>query len=138
VTFEPSGANVPGGALTPGADYEWSVRVACEVTPDIVTTPQSATNSFTASTLRVADAATLSVFPNPATEVAVVTFNAAEEGEAILRIVDMAGKTVASQEIVAAAGANNANFDVADFAAGQYTIEIAQGFSVETLTLSVQ
>lgn len=137
-TFEPSSLTVPSAQLDAGADYEWTVRLACSTNP-IVATPSSAPGMFTAATLREgALAAVLNVFPNPATDNAVVTFNAVEAGNVTVRIVDLAGKTVSSQLIAAAAGANNASFDVTDLAAGQYTVEIAQGFSVETLTLSVQ
>lgn len=137
VVANPSGATVPAGQLTPGATYEWDVRVACSTSP-VIATPRSATDNFTAATARLADVATLAVFPNPATETAVVTFNAQVDGDVIFRIVDLSGKTVASQRMVAAAGANNAQFDVTGLAAGAYTIEVAQGMLVETLNLQVQ
>ncbi|MFT7589288.1 MAG: hypothetical protein ACI959_001505 [Limisphaerales bacterium] len=59
---------VPNALLTPGTDYSWNVRCACEFFPTLDATPFSDTSSFNAL-LRLADLtdqSELTLFPNPA------------------------------------------------------------------------
>lgn len=64
------------------------------------------------------------VFPNPATEVLNVTFDA-NNMDYTVELMDLQGRTVATQSFNGASGAQTVNFSVADIAAGSYIVTIS-------------
>jgi hypothetical protein len=70
----------------------------------------------------------LLVFPNPVADKASVSFTLANGGNATVKIYDLNGKMVYSQEYQhLGAGSNTVQFDAAEFAKGTYLIAVTQG-----------
>lgn len=64
----------------------------------------------------------LSVTPNPAKNVAAVTFTLAQSSAVQVQVVDAIGRTVSTQNASFGAGAQSVNINVSDFAAGVYNV----------------
>ena len=68
----------------------------------------------------------VNVYPNPATNEANVEFNLANASNVEIKVLDVTGKTIETITIDnAAAGANNANLNVANYASGIYNVTIS-------------
>lgn len=79
---------IPGGALSPGTDYEWRVRCGCSQTP-LIAGPFSSWLPFsTGSGIQIASA------PNPSNGQSFVTFSVSNSEMSTLEVYDMNGKMV--------------------------------------------
>ncbi|MEY3398769.1 MAG: hypothetical protein RL220_1363, partial [Bacteroidota bacterium] len=67
------------------------------------------------------------MFPNPATDVVTMSFDMTRNETIQVNILDVAGRTVMSNQIVASTGANAVNMDISGLAAGVYNIEFNIG-----------
>ena len=73
--------------------------------------------------LRSAIATTLKVYPNPVVTQMTINFNAAENKTYQLLLVDALGRTVINKTVSCKAGNNTINWNVAQLAAGTYTLK---------------
>ncbi|MBL4861676.1 MAG: T9SS type A sorting domain-containing protein [Crocinitomicaceae bacterium] len=94
-----------------------------------------ATGSFKTGNVQSAGIGELSiqdvkVFPNPATDVINVTFNA-ENSDYLVSLTDLQGRVMASSN-VNASGVQTVSFPVADLAVGSYIVTISTGTGMHT------
>ena len=132
--------NVPFSVAGAGTTWTWRVRCACTTSP-VVTTPFTAYgDTFSIPVAREGQLVDLdnTVFPNPASDVAILTYSANEAGMASFRVIDMMGKTVIARQADVMVGANNIDFNVSQLAAGQYFVEMVQGDATETISMIVE
>lgn len=84
-----------------------------------------------------ATAADLKLFPNPAKDIAQVEFNASNDGDVELNIIDLNGRTVSTVNTTVTAGAQNISLDVSDLPSGVYMVQVRQNDNINTLRLNV-
>mgnify|MGYP000110479210 CR=1 FL=1 len=132
--------NVPFALAGAGTTWTWRVRCACTTSPLVLTPFTAFGDTFSIPVAREGEFVSIetTVFPNPASDVAIVSFNAQNAGMATFNVVDMTGKLVASKQADVISGANAVDFNVADLTAGVYMIEILQGQVSETVSLIVE
>ncbi|MBI1192306.1 MAG: T9SS type A sorting domain-containing protein [Bacteroidetes bacterium] len=132
--------NVPFAVAGAGTTWTWRVRCACSITPLVVSAFTTFGDTFSIPVAREGEIVSIetTVFPNPASDMAIVSFNAQNAGMATFNVVDMTGKLVASKQADVIIGANAVDFNVADLTAGVYMIEILQGQVSETVSLIVE
>lgn len=68
--------------------------------------------------------ATMSIYPNPANDVAVVTVNLQNESSVNMKIVDLNGKTIAVRDYGVMNGAATIQVNTSNFTAGVYVVEL--------------
>ena len=73
--------------------------------------------------LQTTNAATLKVYPNPVLTQMNIVFNASESKTYQLQLVDALGRTVISKQVACQLGNNTINWNVAQLAAGEYTLK---------------
>lgn len=83
------------------------------------------------------DAWEVSVYPNPANSVLNVTFNATTN-DYVVEIMDLQGRTILSQDLTSAAGAQEVNFDVNGIAAGSYILNVKSATGVYTQNVVIK
>jgi hypothetical protein len=66
----------------------------------------------------------ISVFPNPATDVMMVNFTATENTAYSFNVVDLLGKVVATDRFDAASGENTYRLNVSNITPGVYMLEV--------------
>jgi hypothetical protein len=132
---------VPFSVAGAGTTWTWRVRCACSTSPSIVATPFSAFgDTFSIPAARegqMLDVQTV-LFPNPASDMTVLSYQAEQDGMAIFRVVDLLGRTVITRQADVLAGTNNIDFNVTDLSAGTYMVEVQQGDKSESYSLIVQ
>lgn len=138
----PSDAIVASGQGTASVTITWGYKAG-----NIKITPTSSCGSGPAKQYSIivthandAMATTLpkantSVFPNPAADIATVTFTAEKENKYALTITDMRGKQVMHKEINSVKGVNRVKLAVSNFTDGMYVITLSNGTAVENLKL---
>ncbi len=67
---------------------------------------------------------TFAMYPNPATTNVAMTFNLKNESEVALRVIDMAGKVLASNSYESMNGASQINYNTTDLKPGIYMVEV--------------
>ncbi len=67
---------------------------------------------------------TFMLYPNPATTQVALAFNLKNESQVAVRVMDMAGKVLASRTYEGMNGANSINYNTANLNAGIYTVEV--------------
>lgn len=86
----------------------------------------------------VAGHSTVSVVPNPATNLSVVTYGVQNTGEVVVELFDMVGQRV---DVLArenkAAGVYDVQLNAAALAAGRYIVKVTNGNNVSTCTVTV-
>ncbi len=73
--------------------------------------------------LQTTNTATLKVYPNPVLTQMNIVFNASESKTYQLQLVDALGRTVISKQVACQLGNNTINWNVAQLAAGEYTLK---------------
>jgi Secretion system C-terminal sorting domain/Outer membrane protein Omp28 len=68
--------------------------------------------------------ATFALYPNPATTEVAMTFNLKNESQVSVRVLDMAGKVLASKAYEAMNGASSISYNTSDLNQGIYTVEV--------------
>jgi choice-of-anchor B domain-containing protein len=106
--------------LSPGNTYEWQVRVQCA---DGSISPFSPIETFSTPTLR--DGLTsLSVYPNPARDRAVVETESVRPGPGEYRILSADGRTMAYAPVAWAGGMQRLELNLQGLPAGAYFVEL--------------
>ena len=68
--------------------------------------------------------ATFKIYPNPATTHVALTFNLKNESDVAIRIIDMAGKVLASRAYDSMNGSSSINYNTSDLKPGIYMVEV--------------
>jgi hypothetical protein len=91
------------------------------------------------STLAVeeVDAWEVSVYPNPASSALNVTFNATSN-DYVVEVMDLQGRTILSQGLTSASGAQEVNFDVNGIASGSYILNVKSATGVYTQNVVIK
>jgi len=79
----------------------------------------------------------LSVFPNPAGDMATLSFNVKKEVAATIEIMDALGRTVHTTSTTLASGQQRLTIDLKSFDAGMYTVKVSNGNEFTTTKLMV-
>ncbi len=132
--------NVPYAAAGAGTTWTWRVRCACSTSPLVASPFTAFGDTFSIPTAREGEVLALEnmVFPNPASDMIMLSYQAGEEGQVIVRIVDMLGRVQISEQQAVFAGANNMDFNVSNLSSGQYMVELQQGDKIEVLPLVIE
>ncbi|MDB0062902.1 T9SS type A sorting domain-containing protein [Crocinitomicaceae bacterium] len=68
--------------------------------------------------------ATFKMYPNPATTQVALTFNLKNESDVAIRVIDMAGKVLASRAYDSMNGSSSINYNTSDLKPGIYMVEV--------------
>jgi hypothetical protein len=128
-----SGSNRVVAGLSPGVTYEFQIRAACPGD----TSDFSPIGSFTTLVAKEGQEFAqesglnnLGLSPNPAIDFVMVEVEAARQGDATIRIADMAGRMVFSQTVALLEGHNTVTLPTGNLHNGLYLVEMSQaGFS---------
>ncbi len=80
----------------------------------------------------------LGVFPNPASDVATVTFETETSSDVVLTITDLSGKVVYSNDMNSVIGVQNIEINTASFESGVYMVNISSNGNQVTKKLAVK
>ncbi len=127
----PSTLNAAGGFGYIGTkEFEWSVGemtlVSTVTTPSIVVTQgllQTNLGNETNAVVNNELATQMQVFPNPTSSTVNIQFNSASAGTLTLRLVDMSGKNLITEQQVVKQGANATKIDLSQLAAATYMLQ---------------
>ncbi len=78
------------------------------------------------------------VAPNPAADATQVSFNVKNTSDAIINVIDMAGKIVATQTLAAVNGAQNVEINTSALNSGMYTVSVTANGTTVTEKLAVR
>lgn len=78
------------------------------------------------------------VAPNPAADATQVSFNVKNTSDAIINVIDMAGKVVATQTLAAVNGAQNVEINTTALNSGMYTVSVTANGTTVTEKLAVR
>jgi hypothetical protein len=112
--------------LTTNTSYDWEIQTDCNASGS-QNSGFSAPQTFTTLAredggLSAASATTFNIYPNPATDQIVITFNSEKEEGYNLRLVDMIGRTVINEDHTAVAGDNQYQMNLSELARGVYVV----------------
>ncbi|HLG33432.1 MAG TPA: M12 family metallo-peptidase [Bacteroidia bacterium] len=80
----------------------------------------------------------LTIYPNPANEQVTIDFNSSRESIYNLKMVDVIGKLMFSENIAAVAGMNTRMYDVSEFSKGMYYMILTGNGSSDVIKIIVQ
>ena len=80
----------------------------------------------------------IEVAPNPAADATQVSFNVKNTSDAIINVIDMAGKVVATQTLAAVNGTQNVEINTSALNSGMYTISVTANGTTVTEKLAVR
>jgi hypothetical protein len=128
--------------LLPGVEYSVRLRTNCTTCGLRSGTITAVSNpvSFTTSGKVAAEAATMnfSVYPNPSNGNFNLNYEAIEEGNVSISVIDLTGRVVYSNDYQATAGMNAYNVDVTGNASGIYMVKVQQGNYTATTKVSIR
>jgi hypothetical protein len=128
--------NVPYAVAGAGTTWTWRVRCACSITPLDVSAFSAYGDTFSIPVARqLAQVEGLTLYPNPAVDMLMLTFGSEQEETTTVEVLDMLGRVVLVQQIAVTTGANNAQVSVAGLENGTYFVRIGQ-MEAQTFTVS--
>lgn len=142
----PSVLNATGGTGTAGGNtFEWSVgetMVSTFTSSSIIVTqgvlqPTSGTTEIVDNKL----ATRLDVFPNPASAVVNVQFNAPGQGTLTYRLTDLLGRVMQEKAVEVNAGTTTKQLNIKDLACATYMLQVlykTKGNNEESATYKIQ
>jgi hypothetical protein len=111
--------------LTTGDDYSWRIRGACGTNGTSWATSFTAPVYYTLGGERLAGpVANLDVYPNPSRDIFNVTFESAKAQTMTVRVVNMIGEEVYTEELIEFVGSYNKVIDMNTQPKGVYFLEI--------------
>lgn len=113
-----SPASVSG--LTCGTDYQWQVRTVCGTIPAGPYSGWSVLANFSTA----ACPASITLFPNPATDLITIAFDSEESVQANIEMRDMFGKVVYSSSRSVTEGQNSLNISTMNLKEGWYSVTL--------------
>ncbi len=139
---EPSQYLVPASIFAPQQrNYRWRVRCRCSPS---VQGPWSAYSTFSwpiaapSAPAGIFDIdSDVNIYPNPSSGALFVSFMAQAEAQVTIRVMDMIGKLVYSQNTVSVDGLNNYEFDLNHLPQGVYLLDIHDGVSRITRKVAI-
>jgi hypothetical protein len=78
------------------------------------------------------------VAPNPAANATQVSFNVKNTSDAIINVIDMTGKVVATQTLAAVNGVQNVEINTSALNSGMYTVSVTANGTTVTEKLAVR
>ncbi len=130
-------ANVPYSAAGAGTTWMWRVRCACSISPVVATAFTGFDDTFMVPTPRQADLVDMdaSIFPNPASELVTVAFDADASGESLVEVLDITGRSVLVRNLGVVEGINRVQLNLAGVDPGVYFVRI-DGRAAGNLTVA--
>ena len=125
--------------MKPGRTYQFRVRAKCSVTGNI--SDFSAIESFVMPTSREAAdmiAASVSVYPNPVQDRALVEIGLGADQEVSLMVIDQLGRQMYANTQLMLGGLNSIEVDFSDYAPGIYFINVQTEQGVEMRKVVVE
>lgn len=117
--------NVPFAVAGAGTTWTWQVRCACTITPLDVSAFSAFGDTFSIPVAReMAPAATLNLFPNPASDQVYVNWNANSDQTVVVEVYNITGTLVMSLQKAVMQGANALELDVKQLEEGIYFLTI--------------
>jgi len=146
-----SGASVTMCASTTGTNFLWNngATTACIIVSTSGTYGVTVTNvngctsycSVVISSCRMDESGAtnnMALYPNPTTGNTMLEVNAASNGTAVLRLIDVTGKLFNTKTVTLTKGLNAVDLNVSDYADGIYLLQIVSDDNVQTLRLIKQ
>jgi hypothetical protein len=119
--------NVPYAVAGAGTTWTWRVRCACSITPLDVSAYSAYGDTFSIPVAReMAQLEGLTVYPNPASDLLLLSFNNNQEETSTVEVLDMLGRVVLAQQTALVAGTNNLQIAVSSLEPGTYFVRIGQ------------
>jgi hypothetical protein len=144
----PGTASITGGQGTNAISVQWGLTEASGLTIRVI--PSNACGNGTQRVqngISVANAAcarlvsgtinNLSVYPNPAQEMAIVSFTMEDASPAVVQIADVTGRIVSTTSYDLMAGTHQLNLGVEELAAGLYTVSVVTSEKQSSLRLII-
>ena len=123
-----TGVTITG--LVPSTTYEFQIRTKCNDNP-IEWSPFSSLNNFTTAVLRTEESDVNDfnaiLYPNPADKNISLEIKSNNEAQAQITITDMLGRQVLNEIEFLIIGNNIINYNIENFAAGMYLVQIQNG-----------
>ena len=92
---------------------------------------------FTGSVDELLNTINMEVYPNPATDMANISFSVKDAGVAKIEILNAVGQVIVSQDLGTISGQQNISMNTADLASGMYIVRISVGENITTRSLSI-
>jgi hypothetical protein len=77
----------------------------------------------------------MSLYPNPASQMATLNFSSAKEGDYQIRVINALGQSVYSAEGKATEGANTLELNLQNLSTGLYIVHLVQDGSIQQVNL---
>lgn len=122
------------GALNDSADWTEEWANFCPQTAVYCTEP--AMKTLMGTTLK--QGTEFTIYPNPAHESFILSFQAPRAGKANLQIVDYMGRTILVNDYATVQGVNHFNIDTKNWATGIYFVQLAQEGKTQTAKLVIK
>jgi hypothetical protein len=122
--------------------YDWQIRTNCNSTQTI-SSDWTASEIFTTLAGRMEEIQTynisaFNVYPNPANEVATISFNSENANSYVLKLTDMTGRDVKTEVADAGIGENTYLMNLNGIAKGLYIVEMKMADNYNKVKLVVQ
>ena len=129
--------------LTASTTYEWMVAHVVDTAGEKATGSYSGIVSFTTKPLKLGDVETtaieaLVVFPNPASEMATITYTSNYEGALTFKFFDAAGRSIETWTIQSAEGEYTRELNLVNLAPGVYYVRVTGGNADQTIKIVKQ
>jgi hypothetical protein len=129
--------------LTASTTYEWMVAHVVDTAGEKATGSYSAIVSFTTKPLKLGDVETtaiaaLAVFPNPASEMATITYTSNYEGALTFKFFDAVGRSIETWTIQSAEGEYTRELNLVSLAPGIYYVRVTGGNADQTIKIVKQ
>lgn len=135
--------------LTPGTTYEYKIITVCSASPRVWSEPseiaQFTTNSSSGGSLptRMEEMNgglnnNLAVYPNPSNGNINIAFNSSVSEKATLKMFNLLGQQIYSNEVELAEGLNSLNVNLTNQSTGLYTIILQTSSSIYTQKIAVK
>ena len=129
--------------LASGATYRWGVAAGCGSLPTPSLTALSEFDTFASPTLRIGQmteeleaTASMTAFPNPASEFVMLQIESQIDADAVVNVYDATGRLVMSQNAAVFQGGNMIKYDL-NLDPGMYIVELGMGEETITQQISV-
>ncbi len=126
---------IPKGQLNPSTCYEYAVRAKCV---DNSTSPLSVTDGFCTPAARIGELAEVQLFPNPADEMTILSFQAETEEALAVQIYDLSGKLMMTESLVSVSGMNNLTLNTSKLVNGSYLVQLLGDVTSISLMVDVK
>gem|GEM_PF-2235459 len=128
--------------LIPNTQYGWRVRAKCNGTYSdysVINTFKTATAFMKDNSVEDAIAKNgVDIYPNPATNYVVLSFNSTRQNLCRIIITDLQGKISLRKNVTTTIGKNNINIDVSNLAKGAYILQIRHKNEIQIVKLVKQ